>query len=735
MKETVPPLTIIQSYLCTEEHRTRGQVPGSLSVSPDLLPLLRCIGQGADQCLPAAADFLTAYLAILCQTIVFFTFLCTGSHALGGTQAGANGLGPDGWHQNALPMDRSPVDFSFLNRSDRPAGRRGFVRAQGEQLLFGDGTSARFWGANLQGAALFTTSDDQIKIHARRIAQLGFNLVRIHHHDSAWVTPNIFINPARDTRILSAESLRKLDLWIASLKQQGVYIWVDLQVGRNFTRHDGIAGFDDFAKGKPASEARGFSYFNSDLQARMQEFNRAYLNHVNRYTGIAYKDEPALLALLLTNENDLTHHFGNALLPDKGAPLHARRMAEDAARFATRHRLPYKKLLRTWDPGLSKIYLNDVEHRFNQIMITDLHQLGVRSLIATTNFWGGMGLSSLPALTDGGIIDVHAYGTAGELYRDPRRDPTFLSWIGAAQVAGKPLSVTEWNLEPFPTADRFLAPLFLAGIASLQGWDALMLYGYAQKPMQGPVPGSNYSALNDPAIMGLMPAAALLFRQGHVARSRNEYELTPDRTALFFEGHDPARSSTIRTLLETSRFCVRMPKVPELPWLQTGSVNEKAIVMRDMQQDLIPAGQSFVLSDTGELRRDWVKGIQTVNTTRSQIAAGAIGGETIQLANVNFAIRTRQAVVAVQSLDDRPILTSRRILITLIARALPDPANKATMLSEPVSGVLSFGASRGLKLYKPGKSGNRQHSIPVQYLNGRYTINLNATAGHWLIMR
>ncbi len=47
-----------------------------------------------------------------------------------------------------------------------------------------------------------------------------------------------------------------------------------------------------------------------------------------------------------------------------------------------------------------------------------------------------------------------------------------IDWIAAAQVVGKPLTVTEWNAEPFPLPDRHSLPLYVAGTASHQGWDA-----------------------------------------------------------------------------------------------------------------------------------------------------------------------------------------------------------------------------------------------------------------------
>ena len=50
------------------------------------------------------------------------------------------------WFRGALAWDTSPVDLRFLNRDDRPAGRHGFVKADGDHFVFDDGTPARFWG-------------------------------------------------------------------------------------------------------------------------------------------------------------------------------------------------------------------------------------------------------------------------------------------------------------------------------------------------------------------------------------------------------------------------------------------------------------------------------------------------------------------------------------------------------------------------------------------------------------
>ena len=642
------------------------------------------------------------------------------------------------WHKDILSPSSSPIDLSFLNKNDKPAGKQGFIKRKGAQLFFENGSAAKFWGANIQASALFQSSSTDIKRHAKRIAQLGFNLIRIHHHDSSWVNPNIFKNQQNNTHELSDAALKKIDWWVKCLKEEGIYLWLDLHVGRRYTENDGISNFSDFSKGKAYAEAKGFNYYNNDVMALMQAFNKAYLTHINQYTQLAYKDDPAVIALLITNENDLTQHFGNALLANKNVPAHHAIFSADADNFSSSHGLSSYKVKSTWLMGESKIYLNDVEHRFNQQMIEHLQGLGVKSLISTSNSWGNMGLFGLPSLTDGSLIDAHAYGKENEFKLNPRQAPGFLTWAGAAQVTGYPLSITEWNIEPFPAKDRFTAPLFVASIASLQSWDAIMLYGYSQIPLGNAGYGSNYSSYNDPAIIGLMPAAALLYRQNHVAPANKSYALKLNRENFFFNRQDPTTSKTIRTILETSRLTIDMPDTPELPWLNTNNTDEEnSIVIHDTNIDFIPSGQSFVESDTGELKRNWEKGIHTINTEKSQISAGWIGGETVELKDVTFKIETGNAVVAVQSLDNKAIRESNKIFITVMARSKPENNNQLPFLSEPVTGQLEIYAPGGLKLY-PINSYGKQINTPIALneIQGKYQVNLSPDLKyHWFVLQ
>ena len=182
----------------------------------------------------------------------------------------------------------------------------------------------------------------------------------------------------------------------------------------------------------------------------------------------------------------------------------------------------------------------------------------------------------------------------------------------------------------------------------------------------------------------MMPAAALLYRRGHVRPAEKTYCLMPDAATLFGWALRPEDSSTIRTLAEQSRLTIGIPEVKELPWLKPTKPGPEAIVVTDLDRDFIPEGQDFVRSDTGELTRDWKRGIQTIDTPRTQAVVGWVGGEELRTRDASFAVETKKAAVVLSSIDDRPLAESEFILVTAVARTIPSPGNKAPLLSEPV---------------------------------------------------
>jgi hypothetical protein len=646
------------------------------------------------------------------------------------------------WYAETLPWDTWPVDVGFLN--ERPAGKHGRVQADGDRLRFEDGTLARFWGANLQAYALFNGKKEDIANQAKRIAALGFNLVRLHHHDSDWVSPNVFEKGT--TQKLDDAALDTLDYWVKCLKDEGVYVWLDLHVGRQFQKGDGIDGFSELAKQQ--GSGKGFNYVNPRIEKLMQEFADKYVTRTNRYTGKTYADEPALAFMLITNENDLTFHFANLFLSDKGNPVHHKLFEAQAREVAKRAGISSSAAMKTWEPGAAKIVLNEIEHQYDARAIGRLRADGVKALVATTSFWGAENLYSLPSLAAGDIVDVHSYGRAESLGTNPRYESNFISWIGAAQVAGRPLSVTEWNVE-YPSRDRFVAPLYVAAIGALQGWDAPMIYGYSQVPVSQPEKPDTYSAWNDPALMALMPAAALMFREGHVREAQKSYRLDLSRESLYYANTSPDTSVALRTLVERSKLTLGLPDIPELAWddrLSTKSANDTAFT--DLSRDFIPQGQNFVESDTGELKRDWSLGVETIDTPLSQAAAGWIGKRQIALHDVTFEIKTPKAAVAVTSLDKKPIGASNKMLVTLVAQVVASASDALPFLAQPVEGTIAVRAKEPLRLVPlsprehPSSQGGAKGPapdatkaiLPVRQGDQQVFTIAHGSATHWFLL-
>src|SRR6185295_171199 len=113
------------------------------------------------------------------------------------------------------------------------------------------------------------------------------------------------------------------------------------------------------------------------------------------------------------------------MLPDKNVPVNSALYMSQAQAFAEKSGLPKDKVWRGWELGLSKIFLNDLEHRFGAVMTKHLRELGVKVPIIPTSSWSGE-LFTLPSLTAGSLIDVHAYGPKGDIERNPLKAATMV---------------------------------------------------------------------------------------------------------------------------------------------------------------------------------------------------------------------------------------------------------------------------------------------------------------------
>ncbi len=642
------------------------------------------------------------------------------------------------WFTGALDPHAAFVDLSYLN--DKPAGRHGFLRAKGSELVFADGTPARLWGFSVQAYTLFAhTKDGQpdrelIDRHAQRLAQLGVNLVRLTHVDSDWVRPNL-IAPGMTTENLDDQAVNTLFYWIKALKDQGIYVWVDMITYRPFLEGDNIPGFEEISahgRNKQRPLVEGYSYLNPRIEELWRKTSKELVTRVNPHTGLALKDDPAVAGLMIWNENDLTGHFGLSFLPDKNNPWHRRLYLEREAAFAAGTGLKPADLFATWLPGAGKLLLNDLEYDWNHRAAEYLRGLGVKVPICSGHLWGNMPCYSLAALTAGDVIDSHVYTPSDFLGLNPRFAGGPGQYLAMARLADKPKIVSEYNMEDNgPKYDPFTVAPYISALAAFQGWNAIMLYGYSQDGLRGSG-YSMWSVYNHPQSMALAPAAALLYREGHVSPAAKTVFVPLSRKQAFFEDTSERTSRTLRTVPERHRLMLGLPEVKELPWLEPTAPPDAKMVT-DLDRDLIPPGDE-VISDTGQLRRNWIRGSFVVDTPKTQMVMGWIKNQPLRTADASFSIAVPKAAVALSSLDGQPLRQSKKILVSTIARMAIGSDKHAR--TEPVAGTIALSCTvRGLRLVPLESDGSRGIGIPLEARAGTYTIVLPTDKQtHWFLL-
>lgn len=644
-----------------------------------------------------------------------------------------------GWHRGLVDPDRSPVDLRFLNH--RPAGKHGAVQVDGDRFVFsGTGEEARFWGCNVAAYALVATTDENIQRQAARIAAWGYNLVRLHHVDSGWVNPNLW----NEDGTLNEAALNKLDWWIHCLAEEGVYCWLDLHVGRRF-HNERIKTLAEMESQKPKSmqrQGKGFCYLDNSLRQVMLESQNRLLDHVNPYRarsgdsekqGVPYKDDPAIALLTITNENELRH--SHRLLKDEQRyPILHGLFKERAQRFAGEHDFKLANVMRNYGKP-AFLFRNQVEHEFNQAM-----SCGLTKPYCTTSIWGSNPYGNLASLTDGSFIDVHDYGPAKNILQaDPKETANIASRIAAFHVLDKPLTVSEYNVveKKKKSPLRFVLPLYMAGVASLNRWDALCIYTYSQTKLPpGQWGGNLFNTVVDPCF-ATVPAAALAYRRGDISPSFTRYVVPLDRKDQF-STRSYRQNLSCRTLAERGQFSVALTAETTLPWLKPTKVPQQENVKKiaGINVDLLGEVRSSVRSDTAELRRNWDAETHWIQTPRTQAVQGRIGGRRADLDDVAVLVDSsvQYATVCVSSLTDKPIAESEEILLTVVARG-KRPDKGAIYLSQPVQCELELRAPPGLQVFPRSGSGTNGPPIAARYRDGRYFFKIGDAATHWYVLK
>lgn len=190
---------------------------------------------------------------------------------------------------------------------DAPAGKHGFVRVKDGRFVT-DAGPIRFHATNLTGPANFPEHADADKL-AARLARFGINCVRLHFMDTWYVnfmpqpTQAILADDTHTQRNLDTKQLDKLDYMIAAFRKRGIYVNMNLHVGRTLDERDGFEN----AETLPWAN-KGVGQFEPRMIELQKEYARKLLTHVNPYTGNAYTNEPSVAMIEISNEDGLTRY-------------------------------------------------------------------------------------------------------------------------------------------------------------------------------------------------------------------------------------------------------------------------------------------------------------------------------------------------------------------------------------------------------------------------------------------
>ncbi len=692
---------------------------------------------------------------------------------------------PAGYFPFVIPWDAlapgSAVDVSSLNQS--PAGSGGFITPRnGTFVEEHSGRRVRFFATNLGARAAFPSNEDADKI-AGRMAQLGINLVRLHHLQNTWEKPEGTIwKPGKPHQEVDPAQLEKLDYLIHALRSHGIYVNLNLSTTREYVPE---LGFPPSVRQIPFTHHKKVDLFDRHMIEVQKDYARALLDRTNRFTGRAYKDEPALAFVEINNENSLVGWPGES--PGEGLgtlpePFRGEIVSLWNAWLSGRYG-DDDRLVSAWteagpEPGRSSIppgarpYALDPEEslaRRNVNLATDAASgpraedwteflaatdkayaeemrhflksgLGLRAnLIDTQVQWGG--LTALGREASMEYADAHGYwqhpsfaGAAWDpvhwtvgrrpLVEEMDRGQGLLGELALERLAGKPFTVSEYN-HPAPNDYRVEMMPLLSTFALLQDWDGFYTFIY---PATGTGEGNDriegfFDTGLDPTKVALYPSTALIFRKGLLPPLPTKETVTlPDR---------PWRLAGSATDV----------------WRQTGGPPDTLSSRTALAVD---SGTALRRQPTGTpeppaalVARNSRGAVYRVDTPAAKVLTGFIGGGRFSMTGVTLSFpdfgRNGEGFGALTlvDLEGHDVGTTRRALLTLVGNAenqgmgwnadrtsVGDQWGEGPVVAEGIPCVVSLPTTRRLKVFPLDASGKRAEPLAVVRQLDRLTFRV-----------
>ena len=626
-----------------------------------------------------------------------------------------------------VPLPGCLPDFSATLAT--PAGKKGFLTTGKDgRFRWPDGSRARFWGINVSSTRL-DISDAQIEAVVSAFARAGFNMVRLEAIDNR----NCLLGrtDAPDSRHFDPHYLDRLDRWMDALRRHGLYYYLDLLDFRTFKSGDGVLNADSLDRG-----ARPYAVFDPYLIQLQKDYAEHLLTHRNPYSRLKPIDDPALALVELCNEH------GFFLYPQKLEQLVEPYRRDLKTRFSSFLRTRYgsrEKLAQRWGqingfpvlradedidknsvdlPLLTGTYtpptpggggyadvrrapgrmrdglefLVGLERAWFREMRSYLRAIGLRIPVTavvssdispdvasvaqecdfTAENWYG----------DGANPDPRPQFGTGRFFgnRNTVRDDSyggFAPYTAGLRWNNKPVVIREWAT-PWPNRRRAVSVPECLAYASLQDFDAMLLFGYqTNRAPNGSLPDAlnDYAFQSDPSVWGLAGLAGQAFLNGLIRPAEHTVTLAFSTDRLFSW---PSRISDLHRLAYVARLNSTTPEngtgrdaytlTPTGTASDLTRLNQLAARLANVSSGPIKTG--VWRSDTGQITRYSRDGVLRVTTPGLRILAGEwTPNQVYALGGLRFSTSTRFGALLAVALDGQPLESSQHIVVKMVSRA------------------------------------------------------------------
>jgi hypothetical protein len=590
------------------------------------------------------------------------------------------------------------IDLSHLNED--VAGKRGRVRARGNDFILGNGEKVKFWAANV-GPGINALDHSSHVYLAKTLAKRGVNMVRLHGA----------IYGSRDPAV-NRKKLDNLHHMVWALKNEGIYSALSFYFPLWF-HLDG--------DGRPFM----LLFFDREMQKIYFNWADALLKTRNPYTRVSLGRDPAVAIVEVINEDshffwtfgkdrmpakrwqDFCTQYGSWLarkygsiakaieawggVREKGDDPDAGRMEMYGAWEMTRDGIKAHARKRKRVSDQVRFLTENMRGFYEQAAKYFREKCGYKGLVSCSN-WHVTDGSLLDALerycyTAGDVIDHHGYfdhGHKGENANwSVRKGHTFESVSALHLRQANPLPYVETEGYPhiiseigWPAPNMYRSEFtFLTSCyGSLQGLDGIFNFAVGSAGWDKSL---NKFPMNTPVTLGCFPAAALVYRRGDVQEApavlmenlklEDLYDLKG--SAAYVKGaFDQFRSADIP---EGGQRRGAISGIDPLTFY-VGRVarsfegKPEESVQRSISSCIDRDGKT-ASSITSELGLDYGTGVATMNTERAQGATGFLKKKgTIRLDQVSLDIQNDYATVSIVSMDGKPIELSARILLQVM---------------------------------------------------------------------